>query len=249
MPQMNDRVGAPGQLDIGLVITTPMKDPEWWKKCAIIGLLCLVPIAGALNLSGWMKAYAARRLKGGDDVDTLPDANLSYIGAGWGLFLAWLPMFGLMMAVMLAAGVVAGIGAAVGHGAEVVGLVVVALAYLFFLGLSIAMAIVGPAVVFLHVVDGEPWASTAFRQQWQTMRAGGVQYLLLFVAVLVSGMIAQLGVLACFLGLFVTVPWAQAMQAVAITEYARLVSTTKEPLPGGGNVGGTSGTPFGVPGG
>src|SRR5256885_16747502 len=98
MPTMNDKIGGKDQLDLGLCITAPTKDPEWLKKCVLMGLMMLIPIAGALNLSGWMRTYAERRMKNEGDRDLLPEANLNYIGAGWRLFLAYLPLVGLLVA-------------------------------------------------------------------------------------------------------------------------------------------------------
>ena len=67
MPSMNDKIGGADQLDLGAIIQQPMKDPDWLKICVLIGLMCLVPIAGFLNLSGWMKTIA----------DSLPHARPS----------------------------------------------------------------------------------------------------------------------------------------------------------------------------
>src|SRR5581483_6379423 len=96
--------GGKDQLDLGLVISAPTKDPEWLKECVLIGLMLLIPIAGALHLSGWMRAYAEKRLKNGEDRDILPEANLNYIGGGWRLFLAYLPLIGLVFALMIFGG-------------------------------------------------------------------------------------------------------------------------------------------------
>ena len=78
------------QFDIGAIMSAPAKDPRWLSTCLVMGLLSLIPVVGALNLSGWSKAIAER-----DEGDTsLPEANLSYLGRGWHLLLAWLPLVG-----------------------------------------------------------------------------------------------------------------------------------------------------------
>lgn len=254
MPSMNDKMGGADQLDIGLIITAPTKDKDWLKKCAIMGLLMLIPVAGALNLSGWVKTIAERRLAGGPDVDTLPEAGLHYISPGWKFFLAYLPLMGIFFLLMIVGGAVAGVAVAVGtkgggggsQAAEAIAMGVVVLMYVGLLVFALVMAVVGPAITFLHVVDGEPYASVQFKKMWEVMQLGGTQYLLLFVAVLVAGMIGQLGVIACYFGLFVTLPFSQAMTGVAVAEYAKILRPMKAGFHVDGGTGGASGQPFGV---
>ena len=97
-----------------------------------------------------------------------------------------------------------------------------------------------------HVVDGEPWASIQFRRTWEVIKDGGVQYLLLFVSVMLAGMVAYLGMLALFVGVFVSVPFAAAMMGKAFAEYARVLRPHKPGFAVDGGVGSGSGTPFGV---
>jgi hypothetical protein len=243
----------PEQLDIGLILAAPAKDPEWLTKCAVMGLIMLIPIVGGLNLSGWTKAIADRRAAG--DM-LLPPAGLSYIGAGWRLFVAWLPLVFVLLGAMGTLGAaavslfVAGDrrgGGASGE-AELLFIVLVLAMYAVIFAVSGLATIVGPAVNFLHIVDGERFASVTFKRQWEVMKEGGTQYLLLFVAVLLAGLVAQLGVLALFVGVFISAPYAQAMQGVAIAEFARVLrpKSASAGFDVDGGIGGTSGSPFGV---
>jgi hypothetical protein len=249
MPTMNDRIGGKDQLDLGLVIAAPTKDKDWFKKCLVIGLLVLIPIAGALNLSGWMRAYAEKRIKG-EDPDTLPDANLSYIGGGWRLFLAFLPLAGILFLVLIAGGtavaVLAMMSSKHGQAAEGPLIAIIIAMYGGVIVFAILMSVVQPAMMFLHIVEDEPWASVQFKRTWEVMKAGGAQYLLLFLAALIGGMIAQLGVIACYVGIFVSLPFGQAVIGAAIAEYARLTKPVDPSFPVEGGTGGASGDPFGV---
>ncbi len=244
MPNTNSK----DQLDIGLAISAPFKDKEWFKKCVLMGLMMLIPIAGQLNLSGWMRAIAEKRIAGGPDADILPEANLNYMGGGWKLFLAYLPMMGIVFVVLIGGGVAAGVAAATSDGrtAENIMVGVVMATYGIIILLAIAMSVIGPAITFLHIVEGEPWASIQFKRIWETMKAGGVQYLLLFVALMVAGVVAQMGVFACYIGMFITVPLAQVMSAAAIAEYGRLVKMPAPTYPIDGGTGSSSGNPFPV---
>lgn len=247
MPNMNDKVGGKDQLDIGVAIQAPFKDKEWFKKCLLIGLMMLIPIAGALNMSGWMRAIAERRIAGGADANILPEANLSYIGGGWRLFLAYLPLMAVFMVILFGGGVAAGVAAAAGGKAgEDIMIGVVIITYGAIILLAIAMSVLQPAITYMHIVEGEAWSSMYPKRIWETMRAGGVQYLLLFVALMVAGFVGQIGVFACYLGMFVTIPLGQAMAGAAIAEYARLAKTPATTFPVDGGTGSSSGTPFPV---
>lgn len=238
MPNMNDKFGGADQLDLGAIIQQPMKDPDWLKKCVLIGLMCLVPIAGFFNLSGWMKTIAEKHLNNAPDKDILPDASFEYLGAGWRMFLSMLPMMGILMLFLIGGGVVGGVLMAVGgRGGEQAAMAIFVLMYAGILLLSLVMNVVFPAIYFLHIVEGEPWASVQFKRIWEVMKEGGTQYLLLFVAILIAGMIGSLGVIACYFGMFVTIPMGQAMIGKAIADYAKLIRPTKAGFDVDGGVG------------
>jgi hypothetical protein len=235
--------------DIGAVITAPTKDPQWMSKCGLMGLLSLIPIAGALNMMGWMRAITERRVGGGADADILPPAGLDYMGAGWRFFLARLPLMALFgFVAMVGFGSSLGL-MALGGALEDVGSVLFGATYLAIVAGSFAFSVAAPAIDFLHIIDGDTWASLAFGRQWETARAGGTNYVLAFIANLVGGMIGQMGVFACFVGVFVTAPYAVALQAAVIAEYARVLATRPVggmPAVRVGGVGGGGGAPFGV---
>ena len=240
------------QFDIGAIMSAPAKDPRWLSTCLVMGLLSLIPVVGALNLSGWSKAIAER-----DEGDTsLPEANLSYLGRGWHLLLAWLPLAAILSAGVVVSSVVA-LGAAsqafdadrfdadrVGDWNAMMTVVVMLVGTIMMS--SVVLTIVGPAVNFLHIVDGERFASLAFKKQVAIMREGGVQYLLFFVAILVAGVVAQLGMFAFFVGVLVTVPYGQAMQGAAIAEFKRVLRPHSAGFAIDGSVGGRSGSPLGL---
>lgn len=247
---MSTTTSKPDQFDIGAIMSAPSKDPQWLNKCIVMGLLMLIPIAGTLNLSGWTKAIADRRAEG----DTLlPDANLSYIGHGWRLLLAWLP---LVAVVLTGLGVMGGGIFAVAlstsqnggklGGIEGIILMIIMAMYGGLLLFSMVVTVVGPAVNFLHIVDGERFPSLAFGKQWALMKEGGVQYLLFFVAILLAGLVAQLGIFGFLVGVFVTVPYAQAMQGAAMAEYHRVLRPQTAGYPLDGSVSAGSGSPFGL---
>ena len=77
----------------------PARDHEWLTKILIIGLILVIPIAGAINGIGWMLA-TLDRLRAGEQ--TLAPANLSYIGRGLRVFVVNL-LYGLAVVLVAAA--------------------------------------------------------------------------------------------------------------------------------------------------
>lgn len=212
-------------LDIGVVLQGPTEDKDWLKKCALMGLLSfalfLIPLAGAivgaLNLMGWMRVYAERRLKGEHDI---PDVNLGYIGRGWGLFVMYLPLVGVMLAAF---GLVAGV-VVVGALTKSEALIAIGplLVSVLMMPVTLWLTVFSGAMLYLFLVDGERWASIRLGAQWRLAMRLGTSYFLFWIAMLLAGVIAQLGVVACFVGIVVTMPYSYLMQAIAVAELARV---------------------------
>jgi hypothetical protein len=75
----------------------PFRDPEWFSKIVLMGLIALIPIVGWLQLLGWMLA-ALDNLRQGWQV--LPPAAFRYATRGINLFAASL-IWGLAAVVLL----------------------------------------------------------------------------------------------------------------------------------------------------
>lgn len=207
-------------LDLGVIIQAPAQDPNWIKKCLLMGLIALfVPIVGALNAMGWMRSYAEARIRGETE---LPEANFSYIGPGWRIFLMYLPIAGIMLLLYLVVGGLVAAGAALEI--EALAIVGAILGMLLFLPVMLWITVFNPGMLYLHIVHGERWASLRFARQWGLAKLTGTEYLLLWVAFLICGFITQAGMLVCFVGLLVSIPYGYAMQAAAIAEYARITN-------------------------
>lgn len=214
-------------LDIGVVLQAPMEDEEWLKKCALMGLLTfalmLIPIVGAFlgtfNALGWTRAYAEARMR---DEKALPPVNMSYVGAGGRMFLSFLPMVGVMVLVLGVVAAVVAVGAATESEPVIITAVVVgSLAFVPFL---LWVTVFNPAIIYLHIVKDDPWASARVGRQWALVKSTGTEYLLLWIAFLLCNAVTQLGVLAFGVGLIVSMTYGYAMQGAAIAEFARTTS-------------------------
>ncbi len=190
-------------MDLGALINAPMKDSGWIVKCLIIGLITIIPIAGVLNLLGWMIAIYNNRKQG---VEELPPANLSYIGDGVKLLLAWLPAIGAYVAVNI-----------------VLGIITFILPFLFFLSplvnlaLGLAIFAATPAVTYLCVEKDVKWASMKFNSLIAFAKSNTQAYVQLLIAFFIASVISGLGGIIV-IGTLITMPFAMAMQAAILAD-------------------------------
>jgi len=75
----------------------PFRDPQWFNKIVLMGLIALIPIVGWLQLLGWMLS-ALDNLRHG--LQVLPPADFRYATRGINLFAASL-IWGLAAAVLV----------------------------------------------------------------------------------------------------------------------------------------------------
>src|SRR5215831_11355988 len=82
---------------IGDAFAWPLRDPEWFGKLILMGLISLIPIVGWLQLLGWMLT-SLDHLRHGWQV--LPPAGFRYATRGVNVFVASL-VWGLLIAIIL----------------------------------------------------------------------------------------------------------------------------------------------------
>ncbi len=189
-------------MDIGSIISSPTRDKDWLKKCALVGLFALIPIAGALNLLGWMKA-TYERAKVGDT--TLPEADLSYMGSGWALFLAVLPamlvVFGWNIIVVVLSALKLG---ALVNLANLIGML---------LGLVVNLVVV-PALMYRHVVHGKGFSDGFdFADIMRVITSNTSSFVTFALVAFLASLIGGLGAAACCIGIVLTLPFGAVISA------------------------------------
>lgn len=195
-------------MDIGAIIQAPMKDKDWIKKCAMVGLFGLVPIAGGLNAIGWMKEVY-KRVKAGDT--TLPEANFSYLGSGWALFLAVVPI----IVVPIFFGVIQGVLMATRNTS------LVPIVSLINLPVSLFMNLVFvPTLIYRHVTVGTGFSGVfdfgGIKEVWTKNMGNFATFAVLYF---LGSLIGGLGFIACCVGGLVTFPMGMAIHANAIKAF------------------------------
>ncbi|MBN2527876.1 MAG: FHA domain-containing protein [Deltaproteobacteria bacterium] len=191
------------QMDIGALVNAPMKDKGWITKCLLIGLMTIIPVAGALNMMGWMIALYRNRKQGSEE---LPPANLSYIGDGVKILLAFLPVIGAFVAVAVVSVVIT-----------------MVLPFLFFIGpllnlaLGLAVFAATPAILYLTVEKNISFASVKFNAIMAFAKSNTQAYVQLLIAFFVASVVSGIGGVV-LIGTLLTVPFATAMQGVILSE-------------------------------
>ncbi len=193
----------------------PVRDPEWPVKILIIGLILLIPIAGAINGLGWMLA-TLDRLRAGEE--RLAPANLGYLGRGVQLFAVQL-IYSLAVALIALVVYLPAVLIAVsqGQGKANAGLIVVSLLLnLLAFGVttvgSLALTFATPAIV-LATDRGGIGGGLAVREILRRSRANPTNTLIAGLMLIAAGLISSLGLIVCFVGVLFTTAYALAVQA------------------------------------
>jgi len=193
----------------------PVRDPEWPAKILVIGLLLLIPIAGAINGLGWMLA-TLDRLRAGEE--RLAPAGLGYIGRGVQLFAAQLVYtLGVALVALLIYLPAVLIAVSQGRGSGSTGLILVSLVLnLLAFGVttvgSLALTFATPSIV-LATDRGGITGGLAVREIARSSRANPTNTLIAGLMLIAAGFISSLGVIACFIGVLFTTAYALAVQA------------------------------------
>ena len=195
--------------------TWPARDPQWLTKILIIGLILLIPIAGAINGIGWMLA-TLDRLRAGDEA--LAPANLSYIGRGFRLFVVNL-VYGLAIVLVAAAIYVPALLIASSQSQGSANPALVSLAIVLSL-LAFSVATLGtlalnfalPSIVLATDRDGIQGGlrvSAVLRRS----RINVANTLIAGLMLIAAGFVGSLGIVLCGIGVLFTLAYALAMQA------------------------------------
>jgi hypothetical protein len=202
-------------MDLGALLKAPTEDPEWVKKLLLMGVFMLIPVAGILNLLGYTKACYQSRSAG---ETTLPPAELKYIADGFWIFVAVLPA----VAPIFVLYIVMGVGAVV-FGDSIMSTLIIAICSLCLMVAGLAIMALQPAILYRHFVHGDRWAALQVREMWELVKVHSSPYIMLWVALFVAGLIGQLGVMACYIGMFFTMPFCYAVQGFALADFANEV--------------------------
>lgn len=199
-------------MDFGKAFTYPFQDADWAKKIIIPGLVAIIPILGGFVLIGWMLEIIRRVIQ--QNPTPLPELdfgkNLSDGFKGFVIGLVYgIPAIILSIPPAILNGIVASSdnSDAMSWGAVIVMFCCYGLLTLY----GLLLAVVVPAAYANFVAHDSLGAAFRFSEVFALLRAAPGPYLLLLVGTILSGLIAQLGVIACVIGFFITYAYAMAV--------------------------------------
>ena len=188
-------------MDIGRALSFMFKDSEWVKKILIGGLILLIPLIGTFVAFGYAIEVVRRAYQNDDALPEWDDFG-GYLTRG---FLAWVGA--LIWAIpLIIIGFCAFIPAiALSNDDSGVGGVFIVFGYCLIIPLAILFqAFVLPMLLGRYAVERNFGAMFQFSEIIEDIRRAGSALLMVLVVAIVATFVAQLGLIACFIGIFFT---------------------------------------------
>jgi hypothetical protein len=200
-------------MDFGLPFSFAFQDQNWFKKLAIAGLISLIPIIGWIYLLGW-GLEITRQLIFREPVN-IPENDFSkFLGRGFKAFVISL-VYSIPSMIFQIPNSIVSVAAQNasnddGSGALVGGMAAIAICSGLLAAIyGLLLAFVMPAVYALFLKNNEEiGAGFRFGEIFALIKKAPVAYLLAVVGGIIAGMISSLGVIACIIGLLITIPYS-----------------------------------------
>ncbi|HOO56152.1 MAG TPA: DUF4013 domain-containing protein [bacterium] len=216
------------KLDIGRSFTFVFKDPNWWKKCLLIGLISMIPVIGWLVIAGYFVELARNVAKGKDN--PLPDIRFAeQLSLGAPYFLAYFLAHLLVIAGILSFNFISmGI---VGHVVEMI--VLISIGCMFFSRLYIGLTFI------LAGIKEEPYMFFSFRACFDAIRNNPEETEMFLLMSIVFGMIGSMALIVCYVVLLITIPLGYMMGIHLGAQLARqlLMPKADDVIPPAGHAG------------
>jgi hypothetical protein len=208
-------------LDIGRAFTYMFEDENWIMKIVIGGILLFIPIVNFMVMG-----YMLEALKRTADGIDIPMPQWEDFGGkfvkGLVLFVIGLvytiPIWGIACLV----GGLTGVASAAGSDALAnMASLLNACASCLYLIWSVVVWLVMPAAWIRYAVTGEFMSAFQFGELFSFISSNIANYIVAIILWLVAGLVASLGMIACFVGVLFTYFWAYLVMAHLLGQVQR----------------------------
>jgi hypothetical protein len=210
--------------DPGELLGWAMKDPDWVTK-VLIGAACLlggVVIVPMFALTGYKLRIARQQLDrpGATPMpfwDDFGELIVDGLKLTLSMMLLMMVIFTLFLVVI---GVAVGIDFAMTGKPGPLTLMVGMFGYLALIfGLSMGIYVVLPAIEIEYLETGSVASALHFGSLWRRITQRPGDYFMVVVVNFLCGMLGGVGALACYVGMFFTVPWSMYTAGALIGRY------------------------------
>lgn len=219
------------KVDLGLALQGMTSDPDWMKSCGTMGLLLLVPIVGPLVMFGWLRRiYDAARA---GDFHSLPppepgpdmSRGLPVIAAMFNLALPVMVLgFGVWFLALLMSLFGAALQDLVG-GSDLIALamgLVGGLVWLCMMVVILAVNVLMPEVQ-RRGMNGEMLPLLQPRASIRALARDPGAYVTVLIGLFLANLVGSLGVFACYVGMFFTIPLSLTVVARLLAQWDAVV--------------------------
>ncbi len=198
-------------MEFGLAFSYVFEDTDWFKKIALAALVSLIPLVGQIFLIGWALEITRRVIR--NDSTPLPDLDFGEnLGKGFKAFVVGLvyalPIFVLMIPNFIAPVLVNVLGDDAGNVIAVIFSICSSILVFIY---SLLMAFLLPAAYGRVADTGNLGDGLKIGEVFKLVKKAPTAYLIVLVGTLLAGLIGQLGVIACGIGVLLTYTYSMAI--------------------------------------
>lgn len=221
------------EIDISRTIDSIVKNPIDWVGIFVTGLHMLIPIMGPIALLGWQRRIYDEALKG--NITEVPKIHLiDDFKYGLSPLVALLNSALVIFAFIFCIACIAGCGGVIvlllsqvsPELAALFGGLGLFFLYFFYI-IGIILLSLGLNIINVELQrrgnQGDMFPISQFREIGWLMRNHTKAYFLAFVGVFISGLFGSIGVFACYLGMFVSLPLGMIGSARILAQWNQSV--------------------------
>lgn len=198
-------------MEFGKSFTYVFEDDDWIVKILLAAVIAFIPIVGMLAVAGWGVEITKRAIN--KDPELLPDWSdfVNYLIKG--LVVILIGFVYLLPVILISACTSAPLLADLDSDTEVIfsfiGICFACFSFIY----SILVFFLIAAAIGRYADTGEIGSAFQFGKVFATVKAAPAAYLMVLVGGFLAGMIAFAGIIACVIGVFFTMAYANAINA------------------------------------